>query len=164
MSQASSTKKPYWLRLQRTQALELIEKLLRGVQVVEFSVDDDLNIELRPLGVDEPRQDTDVSVVGRQGLILQPDTGEVRVEGHRAETLTSMEYRLLSHRYAHQNMLVSSEEVCQVLWPDESYTYADLAGALHKLVSRLRAKIEPEPAKPRYLTTVRGRGYRLRTE
>jgi DNA-binding response OmpR family regulator len=51
-----------------------------------------------------------------------------------------------------------------VLWPDESYTYADMAGALHKLVSRLRAKIEPGPAKPRYLVTVRGRGYRLKTE
>ena len=164
MSQTSSTKKPNWLRLQRAQALDLIEKLLKGVQVVEFSVDDDLNIELRPLGVDEPRQDTDVSVVGQQGLILQPDTGEVWVEGHRAETLTALEYRLLSHLYSHQNMLVSSEQVCRVLWPDESYTYEDQSGALHKLVSRLRAKIEPEPTNPRYLITVRGRGYRLRTE
>jgi two-component system response regulator RegX3 len=32
---------------------------------------------------------------------------------------------------------------------------------IEKLISRLRQKIEPDPAAPRFLTTVRGRGYRL---
>ena len=32
---------------------------------------------------------------------------------------------------------------------------------IEKLVSRLRAKIEPDPTNPRYLTTLRGRGYKL---
>jgi two-component system phosphate regulon response regulator OmpR len=30
-----------------------------------------------------------------------------------------------------------------------------------KLLSRLRAKIESDPANPKYLQTVRGRGYKL---
>jgi len=32
---------------------------------------------------------------------------------------------------------------------------------VEKLVSRLRGKIEGDPANPRYLVTVRGRGYKL---
>jgi DNA-binding response OmpR family regulator len=32
---------------------------------------------------------------------------------------------------------------------------------IEKLVSRLRAKLEQDPANPRYLLTVRGRGYKL---
>ena len=32
---------------------------------------------------------------------------------------------------------------------------------IEKLVSRLRAKLEPNATDPKYLTTVRGRGYRL---
>ncbi len=31
-------------------------------------------------------------------------------------------------------------------------------------IAKLRRKIEPEPAQPRYLVTVRGAGYRLLTE
>jgi DNA-binding response OmpR family regulator len=31
-------------------------------------------------------------------------------------------------------------------------------------VSRLRSKIEPDPAKPRYLLTQRGRGYKLSSQ
>jgi len=32
---------------------------------------------------------------------------------------------------------------------------------IEKLISRLRAKIEPDVTKPRYLLSVRGRGYKL---
>ena len=32
---------------------------------------------------------------------------------------------------------------------------------IEKLVSRLRSKLEPDVAEPRYLTTLRGRGYKL---
>jgi DNA-binding response OmpR family regulator len=32
---------------------------------------------------------------------------------------------------------------------------------VEKLISRLRQKIEPDAGEPRFITTVRGRGYRL---
>ena len=32
---------------------------------------------------------------------------------------------------------------------------------VEKLISRLRSKVEHDPASPKYLITVRGRGYKL---
>ncbi len=32
---------------------------------------------------------------------------------------------------------------------------------IEKLVSRLREKLEPNPVEPKYVMTVRGRGYKL---
>jgi DNA-binding response OmpR family regulator len=34
---------------------------------------------------------------------------------------------------------------------------------IEKLISRLRLKLEPDPAQPLYISTVRGRGYKLNT-
>jgi DNA-binding response OmpR family regulator len=70
-----------------------------------------------------------------------------------------MEYRLLVHLRSRVNAIVSREELGRLLWPEEPA--ASVFGALEKLVSRVRLKIEPDPDKPRYLMTVRGRGYRL---
>ncbi|OUC05963.1 hypothetical protein RY27_24030, partial [Litorilinea aerophila] len=43
----------------------------------------------------------------------------------------------------------------------ESYIDEVDDARIEKLVSRLRQKIEPDPSSPRFLTTIRGRGYRL---
>jgi DNA-binding response OmpR family regulator len=73
-----------------------------------------------------------------------------------------MEFKLLSHLYSRKGAIVPKHEVYQHMWPGRS---ADkCVAALDKLLSRVRAKIEPNPARPRYLLTVRGRGYRLNTD
>jgi len=46
------------------------------------------------------------------------------------------------------------------VWGEEYIEEVDDA-RIEKLVSRLRQKIEAEPSNPRYLVTVRGRGYKL---
>ena len=46
------------------------------------------------------------------------------------------------------------------MWGEEYIDQVDDA-RIDKLLSRLRAKIEPDPRDPRYLVTVRGRGYKL---
>ncbi|HEC33331.1 MAG TPA: winged helix family transcriptional regulator, partial [Chloroflexi bacterium] len=43
----------------------------------------------------------------------------------------------------------------------ESYIDEVDDARIEKLISRVRAKIEEDPTNPRYLVTVRGRGYRL---
>jgi two-component system response regulator RegX3 len=46
------------------------------------------------------------------------------------------------------------------VWGEEYIDQVDDA-RIDKLLSRLRAKVEPDPHNPRYIITVRGRGYRL---
>jgi len=46
------------------------------------------------------------------------------------------------------------------VWGEEYIDEVDDA-RIDKLVSRLRQKIEPDPSESRYLTTIRGRGYKL---
>ena len=49
------------------------------------------------------------------------------------------------------------EELGDAIWGANNWD----ANILHRLVHRLREKLEPEPARPRYLHTVPGIGYRL---
>lgn len=95
-----------------------------------------------------------------QGLVLD-DAGDCWVEGHPVPILTNMEHILLLHLYSRANAIVSRDELCQLLWPDEPE--ANGFSALEKLVSRVRMKVEPDPDNPYFLITVRGRGYRLRS-
>ena len=46
------------------------------------------------------------------------------------------------------------------MWGEKYIDQVDDA-RIEKLVSRLRSKIEPDSSSPRYILTVRGRGYRL---
>jgi two-component system response regulator RegX3 len=48
----------------------------------------------------------------------------------------------------------------EAVWGEDYIDQVDDA-RIDKLLSRLRAKVEPDSGNPRYLITVRGRGYRL---
>ena len=161
MSSTSAKAPKSCINLETTQALDLIAKLLRDVSEVEFSVDDDLNVELRPLCAGHTPSEPTASDSQQEALVLIPDTGQVRIEGQPVEVLSRQEYDLLSHLYARPGVICSKEEICQVLWPDRSAP--SCTAALDKLISRLRAKIEIHGGRPRYLLTVRGRGYQLKT-
>ena len=50
------------------------------------------------------------------------------------------------------------DELIDLLWPD---TVLSDSRTLDTHVHRLRAKLEPDPARPRYLVTVRGVGFRI---
>jgi two-component system response regulator RegX3 len=70
-----------------------------------------------------------------------------------------LEYRLLLLFCERESEVVDKASIVEAVW-GKDYARADDA-RIEKLVSRLRAKIEPDPGSPRYLATVRGRGYRL---
>jgi len=87
------------------------------------------------------------------------DTGrrEVTVDG-RSVDLSRKEFDLLALLLAHPGQVVTREWCIDRLWWDQ-----DLADTrtLDTHVKRLRRKIEPNPARPRHLVTVRGVGFRF---
>ena len=94
------------------------------------------------------------------GVVVDEDAGEVWVDGAKVTVLTDLEYRLMRLLYQRQDRLTTKDMIVEAVWGGEYLDKVDDA-RIEKLVSRLRAKIEPDPAQPRYLLTQRGRGYKL---
>ncbi|MCX7838176.1 MAG: winged helix-turn-helix domain-containing protein [Anaerolineae bacterium] len=95
-----------------------------------------------------------------RGVYVDVDAGVAYVEGRRVEDLTDLEYRLLTFLYGRLDRVCDKYSIVENVWGQQFIDEVDDA-RIEKLVSRLRAKIEPDPSKPRYLISVRGRGYKL---
>ena len=72
--------------------------------------------------------------------------------------LTFKEYEILSYLAAHPNKTISGDELAKTLWTSSQ---KDKQGSLRVIINRLRNKIEPSPAHPRYLITEPWFGYRI---
>jgi DNA-binding winged helix-turn-helix (wHTH) protein len=94
------------------------------------------------------------------GVVVDADAGEVWVDGLKVTVLTDLEYRLMKLLHQRQDRLTTKEMIVEAVWTGQYLDSVDDA-RIEKLVSRLRAKIEHDPANPRYLLTQRGRGYKL---
>lgn len=94
------------------------------------------------------------------GVRVDEDAGEVWVDGVKVTVLTDLEYRLMRLLYQRLDRLTTKEQIVETVWGGQYMDRVDDA-RIEKLVSRLRAKVEPEPLHPRYLLTQRGRGYKL---
>lgn len=95
-----------------------------------------------------------------QGVLVDEDAGEVWVGGAKVSVLTDLEYKLMRLLNERRDRLTTKDMIVDAVWGGEYLDRVDDA-RIEKLVSRLRAKIEPDPARPRYLLTQRGRGYKL---
>ncbi len=95
-----------------------------------------------------------------QGVWVDVDSGDVWVNGEQIPVLTDLEYRLLLLLYGRLDRICDKYEIVESVWGQDYIDEVDDA-RIGKLVNRLRQKIEPDPSEPRYLMTVRGRGYRL---
>ncbi|MCC7361207.1 MAG: winged helix-turn-helix transcriptional regulator [Anaerolineales bacterium] len=98
-----------------------------------------------------------------QGVVVDEDAGEVWVDGAKVTILTDLEYKLMRLLYERRDRLTTKDMIVEAVWGGEYLDRVDDA-RIEKLVSRLRAKIEPDPARPRYLLTQRGRGYKLSSQ
>ena len=72
--------------------------------------------------------------------------------------LTPTEWRMLDMLARSPGALVTRQDVLKELWGTEQVSDT---GYLRLYVSQLRKKLEPDPARPRYLLTEAGMGYRL---
>jgi two-component system, OmpR family, KDP operon response regulator KdpE len=76
----------------------------------------------------------------------------------RAVSLTPIEYDLLRLLAENEGKLLTHPTILREIWGP---AYGEESNYLHVYVSHLRRKIEPDPARPRYILTQPGVGYRL---
>ena len=80
--------------------------------------------------------------------------------GDREVKLTNTEFRLLEVLARNAGQIMPNELLLSRVWGPEAVDEVDYVKVF---TYRLRRKIEPDPAHPRYLLTERGLGYRLVT-
>jgi two-component system KDP operon response regulator KdpE len=73
--------------------------------------------------------------------------------------LTPIEFSLLATLARHRGKLLTHRQLLNEVWGPQ---YGDETHYLRVHVAHIRAKIEPDPSRPRYLVTDPGVGYRLR--
>jgi two-component system response regulator RegX3 len=105
-----------------------------------------------------------VAVAEHHEEVLQ--VGPVRLDAGRREVtvhdapveLSRKEFDLLSLLMSHSGQVVTRDGCIDRLWWDQELTDTR---TLDTHIKRLRRKIEPDPANPRHLVTVRGVGFRF---
>ncbi|HEX8997664.1 MAG TPA: response regulator transcription factor [Ktedonobacterales bacterium] len=149
-------------------ALTALDAEADKVAALDLGADDYLT---KPFGVEEllarvraamrrsqwqgEHTDTGVQTFGSlsvdlEGRVVRRDDAEIR--------LTPTEFALLAQLVTHAGKVLTHRQLLQRVWGPE---YGDEAEYLRVYVQRLRRKIEPEPASPRYVLTEPGVGYRF---
>jgi two-component system phosphate regulon response regulator OmpR len=117
----------------------------------------ELLLRIRSVLRRRPPQESRRTEVRMGDVVFDPDREQLSRNGHLIR-LTSVEAALLN---------VLSERPGETLSRDDLISLTGASGggrAIDVQVTRLRRKIEPDPRLPRYLQTVRGRGYVLRPD
>ena len=76
----------------------------------------------------------------------------------KAITLTAHEYRLLNYFVEHSERVLSREELLNEVW---GYNSCPTTRTVDNQILKLRQKLEPDAAEPRYLQTIYGAGYKF---
>jgi two-component system KDP operon response regulator KdpE len=139
------------------------------VQALDLGADDYLT---KPFSVEEllarvrvalrhaARPESGAEPVFKAGeLEVDLERRRVRISGREVH-LTPTEYDLLRAFVAHPDRVLTDRMLLASVW---GAGYGDEAHYLHVYVARLRAKIEPDTGRPRYVVTEPGVGYRLVT-
>ena len=108
---------------------------------------------------DGPRQGVD-STYEFSGRRVDFTKQQLVVDGE-TRTLTLLETKLLHYLIANEGRNVSRKSLLQDVWGVREDTDTR---AIDNFIVRLRRLIEPNPAKPRHVLTVRGVGYRFVAE
>lgn len=93
---------------------------------------------------------------------LQVDlTRRIVLVGNQQIQLTPTEYDLLKALVAHAGKVLTHRQLLRLVWGE---AYEEDLHLLRVHMSNLRAKLEPDPMRPRFLVTEPGVGYRLKTD
>jgi two-component system, OmpR family, response regulator RegX3 len=89
-------------------------------------------------------------------VVLDPDEHSVTVAG-AAVTMPLKEFELLHLLLANAGRVLPRETLIDRVWGND---YVGDTKTLDVHIKRLRAKVEPDPATPRRIVTIRGLGYK----
>jgi two-component system KDP operon response regulator KdpE len=94
-----------------------------------------------------------------KGLEVDLEKRVVSVSGKEVH-LTPIEYRLLATLVKHAGKVLTHKQLLVEVWgPNAEFEHQ----YVRVYMNQLRHKLEPEPARPKYLVTETGVGYRLKT-
>jgi two-component system KDP operon response regulator KdpE len=96
-------------------------------------------------------------VVVLRDLVVDLERSTVTMRGARV-SLTPTEFALLALLARNAERLLTHRALLHEVW---GAAYGSSSAYLHVHISRLRAKLEPDRTRPRYLITEPGAGYRL---
>ena len=105
------------------------------------------------LGAGTPQ--TDTFVIG--GIEMKDEAKEVYVDGVLT-ALTPTEYDILKLLMSHPDRVYSPKEIYTQVWKEKPIG-SDNTVAVH--IRHLREKIEIDPADPRYIKVIFGKGYKM---
>lgn len=163
-------------RLREWTTIPIIVLSARGqetdkIAALDAGADDYLT---KPFGVGELMARMRVALRQASRANKEPDepvftVGELRVDLARRQVfvqntevhLTPQEYRLLTTLIRYAGKVVTHRQLLTEVW---GQAYADETHYLRVYMGHLRHKLEAEPARPRYLLTEPGVGYRLAVE
>jgi DNA-binding response OmpR family regulator len=98
-------------------------------------------------------------VLAFDGLRIDLRTRDVEIADGRRPELTAKEFDLLAYLAASPRQVFTREQLLQHVWSSSSAWQDEATVTEH--VRRIRRHIEPDPAQPRWVVTVRGVGYRF---
>jgi two-component system OmpR family response regulator/two-component system alkaline phosphatase synthesis response regulator PhoP len=111
----------------------------------------------RPRRVVPERAEADHQLVQIHGIEIDVPKRRVSVQGRDVE-LTDQEFRLLHLMATHAGIVFSRDALLRKVWRGDTFV---TGRSVDTLIKRLRRRIEPDPANPRYLLTVWGVGYKF---
>ena len=103
---------------------------------------------------------TEAKKLSFHGLEVDLDAGTVFVNGNKVDLLAK-EFDILCYLAKNQGKILTKKQIYEEIW-NESYAYDDNNIMGH--ISKLRKQIEPDPACPTYIQTIKGMGYRFNSE
>jgi two-component system, OmpR family, alkaline phosphatase synthesis response regulator PhoP len=115
---------------------------------------------LRRQRIHDKADDVVANTLRIENLIVEQEKRKVLLDGNRVD-LTPKEYDLLIMLATHPGKSYSREELLKLIW---GYEFSGYEHTVNSHINRLRAKIESDFSKPRYILTTWGVGYRFNDE
>lgn len=101
--------------------------------------------------------DAEPAPIDRGPLVIDPRSHTVMIDDQEIH-LTAKEFDLLLHFASHPGRVFTRSQLLDQVW---GYAHEGYEHTVNSHINRLRAKIEKDPAKPRFVETVWGVGYRF---